>query len=636
MKRLIILILLMGALVSNIQAGGEAGTLQIFSRGGVGARAMALGNAYVAMPFDATAIYWNPAGMEYVQHKSVSLFYTNLLESSPYNFIAYVHPTVNLGTFGLGAIRVGSGDIKRTDTQNVDEGTFSYNESQFLFAYAKRLPANLAAGINLKLHYFYMDGFSDTGIGADIGLLYRPSFSSALLRNISIGVNLHNILQPQLKPLESTDVHPYIVKFGVAKPLLFGDGGNKMSLFMDLEQGGGNSPFMFHLGSEYVFQERAMLRAGINNGYIAFGAGVSYGMYQLDYSYGKMAQHELNASHRISLTFDFGMSRADMMRIAEEKKLRIIEEQVAKKIEWDRNEKIARAMENGKRYMQDEDYVRAQREFNIVIGFESEIPEALEIKEAKELYALATEKYEDKTKKAIAEIQAKDALDRKKKEDLIYINDHFKRGLAFYENEEYERAIGEWNRILDRDPDNELAKEHIKKAQVDYQAKVYTLINRADAFGKQGKYVEAINILNQAIGLNPDDQTIKQAITRKRSAYENKLSFHDLYEQGQNYQLRKEYKKAMEAYERALAIEPDNTLAKKRYEEVKARAFARREPMTEEVRSKFLQSLRLINQGNYSDALKILEEIQKIQPYNKDILDGIDTAREYLERQNRR
>jgi len=346
-------------------------------------------------------------------------------------------------------------------------------------------------------------------------------------------------------------------------------------------------------------------------------------------------EHELNASHRITFTFTFGRSKDELIEIAEKKKLEEIDKQVAQKIEWERNEKMAQALESGKRYLEEEDYLRAQREFNVIIGFESEVPDAIEIREAKELFKFSEEKYRDQMEKTLAEIQARDAKERKLQEDRIFINEHFKRGLSNYEHKEYEKAIAEWEKILERDPENKLAQEHIKKARVDFSTELYSLIQRADALGKTGRFREAVNILNQAIGLNPDDQNIRKQITNRRDRYENMLSFYDLYQQGSFHQTRKEYKQAMEAYEKALTIEPNNKEVKKRYEEVKARAFAKIEPMTGQVKADFVKSIRLINQGNYQEALSILESLQKIQPYNKEILDAIDTVRENIERQKR-
>ncbi len=638
MKRGILIIIIcciFGGAKLYASGDGSAGTLDLFSVGGVGARAMGLGNAYVAMPFDATAIYWNPAGMEHVQKKSVSFFYTNLIAETQYNFVGYVHPTMNFGTIGVGALRIGTDGIKVVDEQNVSEGTTSYQRSQFLLSYAKSLPHSISIGVNIKLDYFSMWGSSDTGVGADLGFLYKPDFGNAILREMSMGFNIQNLLSPRLKPLEKADVLPMNLKFGIAKPIPINSQGTKVIFFMDFEQGGGNSPFRYHTGTEYVFQDQAMLRFGMNNNQLAFGAGFSYNMFQLDYSYGKFADHPLDTSHRISLTASFGKSKNEMIRIAEERKLREIDRQVAQKVEWERNEKIAKAMEYGKRYMDEEDYLRAQREFNVVIGFEEEAPDAIEIREAKELLKFAETKYKEQMEKTLAEIQVRNDRERRREENRIFINEHFKRGLSFYENEEYEKAISEWNKILERDPENKLALEHIKKAEVDYSSKIYSLIQRADALGRNGKFIEAINILNKAISLNPDDRKIRNEINERRAKYENKLSFYDLYQQGRNYQIRKEYKKAMEAYEKALIFDPKNKEVRKRYDEVKARAFAKREPMTGQVKADFLKSLRLMNERKYEQALEILEALQKIQPYNKEILDGIDTAREQLERKRR-
>ncbi|RME01091.1 MAG: hypothetical protein D6814_02220, partial [Calditrichaeota bacterium] len=57
------------------QAGGLESPFAL----GVGARAIGLGNAYVAFPTDATAIYWNPGGLDQLERKNLVLFYTQLL-----------------------------------------------------------------------------------------------------------------------------------------------------------------------------------------------------------------------------------------------------------------------------------------------------------------------------------------------------------------------------------------------------------------------------------------------------------------------------------------------------------------------------------------------------------------------------
>ena len=93
-----------------ISQEGEGGVDSPFTIG-VGARALAMGSAAVAFPDDPSAFAWNPAGMVVVPQKSIALTLTTLFEGTQYNFIGYVHPTMNLGTFGLGVVRVGADGI---------------------------------------------------------------------------------------------------------------------------------------------------------------------------------------------------------------------------------------------------------------------------------------------------------------------------------------------------------------------------------------------------------------------------------------------------------------------------------------------------------------------------------------------
>lgn len=52
-------------------AAGAAGFAELAGAEGVGARALGMGDAYVAVADDETAVYWNPAGITDIQHFSV-------------------------------------------------------------------------------------------------------------------------------------------------------------------------------------------------------------------------------------------------------------------------------------------------------------------------------------------------------------------------------------------------------------------------------------------------------------------------------------------------------------------------------------------------------------------------------------
>jgi len=639
----IVILFLLFAGSANAQGQGYGGTHENFILG-AGARALALGNAYVAVTYDATAIYWNPAGLDHIQYKNVSLFYTNLLAGtgSQYYFLGYVHPTISFGTLGIGVIGIGTGDIEENDIDAAPVGIASYGSYQFFFSYGKQLPfyKDMSVGLNLKINHDNFSGFqasgigtSATGIGADIGILYRPEFNNAILSGLSVGLAVQNLLGSRLKMDTDTDVHPLNLRFGIAKPILKNEWGNQFTLFLDFEQGQ-KYPFKYHFGTEYVFQNLAMLRVGMNNNQLSFGAGAVFNMFQLDYSFGKFAENDISSSHRISFTMKFGKSKKDLIRLAEERRYLEAQRIARQQVEFERNKKIAESMERGRTYLKNEDYARALSEFNIIISFENEMSDANVIKLAKDLAKSAAEKNEKEMQKKIREIEAKNIEEERREKNKIRLNNYFKQGMAYFENEEYGKAIEEWKRMLEIEPNNELAKQYIATAKTEKEQEIYSLMTRAESYGRSRKFIEAIGELNKARRMNPDERQIK-LIEQKINDYEKQMNFLELFQQGYTYYIQKDYQNAMISFKNALSVQPNDNPVKKYYDDAEARANARKEPMSPAIRKKYFEGFKLFSAGKYEQALKIWEEIQKDQRYNKDILDGIDLAREKIQQQRK-
>ena len=630
-----LLILLFLANFSYSQGEGFGGTHSNFNLG-VGARALALGNAYVAVPDDATAIYWNPAGLDYIQRKNASLFYTNLLAGTQYFFAGYVHPTISLGTFGVGIINIGIGDIEERDGDAVLGGMAAYSNYEILFSYSKQLPWDFAVGLNLKFDHQSFSGFmisdvgtSATGIGTDVGILYRPNLTHFMLDGLSLGLTIQNLIGSRLKMETATDVHPLNLRFGLAKPFLKNEFGNQLTIFMDIEQGA-KAPFKFHAGTEYVFQNMAMLRVGMNNSQLAFGAGAMFNMFQLDYSFGKFASHELSPSHRVSFTMHFGKSKDELIKIAAENRRLEMERMAEQQVQFERNQRIAESLERGKQYLKDGEYERALSEFNFIMQYERELPNASVIAEARTLFEDADKKNKEKLTEEINKIVEKDAEKARRQREEIKLDNHFKQGMAYYEVDDYDKAIEEWNKMLEIDSDHKLAKQWIDNARSKRDQVILSSITLADRYSRDGKLNDAIRELNKARMLNPDERQMR-IIEQRIEQVENQMGFLELYTNGYSYYIRKDYQNAIISFRKALSYSPNDEAVKKFLYNAEVRAKARKETMTEEVKTKWMEGTKLFAAGRYEEALRIWEAIQRKQPYNKQILDSIDAALEKLD-----
>ena len=91
---------------------------------GVGARALGMGGMFVSIANDATAAYWNPAGLTEAGDHAFSTMYSDSFRSGQggflnkglvqYSFINYVQQIEDIGSVGVSWIRLGVDEIPKT------------------------------------------------------------------------------------------------------------------------------------------------------------------------------------------------------------------------------------------------------------------------------------------------------------------------------------------------------------------------------------------------------------------------------------------------------------------------------------------------------------------------------------------
>jgi len=608
---------------------GQGGTESLFSFG-FGARAMSMGHSFVAIADDPTAVHSNPAGLDRVYQQSVTLFHSSLYEGTLYDFLGYSYPTLNLGTFGLGIARIGTNNITYRDIGKQilgKENEGSMDMYRLYLSYGLILPWDLAAGTSLKIDRmaFYGSSGTDegTGIGMDLGLLYRPTFFSSLfLQDWSIGLNIQNLFAPQLKPGDVADVLPLTFKFGLAKKIRFMGPGNEFNFELDL----GKSEYKdisLSFGSEYIFKEMGMVRLGYDGNALAFGAGVKYDMFQIDYAFGNPSTDGLlDPVHRISLSFNFGMNRDEMYAIAEEIRQQEEERIITEMRESDKQKFIAEHLKNANGYFTEGKYLDAISEYQHVISADPFHQHAKIMLDSSNV--LLEDQFNQRQMVAV-----QSAVDKATAEvNQSFIYDRIEKGRSYLDKKQFTEALIEFNMAMERDPGNESVREAIRTTQRRLSEELGSLINRGRQELQNENYSEALRLFSEARLLSPDDPNVLREIetlVERTKIQENIQKGLMLYDIGQ-------YNQALDIFGKILETDPSNEFIKQYYDKTKIETVGSDEEMDATTKRKYLDGVDKFLKGKYNDAIKIWEEILEKDPYNKKVLEALNGARERLKR----
>ncbi len=94
-----------------------------FMKIGVGARALGMGGAFVALADDASASYWNPAGLARLDRAELLFMHAEQLgDLANHDYFTFAQPIQGSSrqAVGIGLIRLGIGDIKETRDHYLD------------------------------------------------------------------------------------------------------------------------------------------------------------------------------------------------------------------------------------------------------------------------------------------------------------------------------------------------------------------------------------------------------------------------------------------------------------------------------------------------------------------------------------
>jgi len=161
-----------------------------------------MGQAFVAVADDATAAFFNPAGlaMKRDQTRSRELFVMHSpwmpvfdIDDLYLEYFAYTQYVPSWGHFGLSVNYLNVGDVMETDEEGNELGTFRVYDWAVNLSYSTKVMPTMSLGGNLK--FIRSQLHPDHGVGTDwavdLGWLYRIP-GQGLLKGLSLGTSVSN------------------------------------------------------------------------------------------------------------------------------------------------------------------------------------------------------------------------------------------------------------------------------------------------------------------------------------------------------------------------------------------------------------------------------------------------------------
>lgn len=345
------LLLLFWVVICSLRAAEQGDYVAEFLNHGVGARALGMGSVFVSIADDATATYWNPAGLTSVGDHAFSMMYSDTFGTGQgaflrkglvqYSFVNYIQKVPEIGILGFSWIRLGIDQIPRTTFLDIngngklgdfqdkngngikEEGElyidrpviadyFSNADNAFLLSLARRISPQLSIGGNLKIVRQTVFQSSGNGMGIDLGIIFEP------IENLRLGALLLDATGTQIK-WRKTETSPTFTRKTTARlGASYGIGlasFGQLRLGVDLQSGikdvqvtetNKKQGLTMRYGGEFWLFDILALRAGQNGRNFSAGTGfrlkIGQTVWLTDYAF---TPHELGPSQRISIAGRF-------------------------------------------------------------------------------------------------------------------------------------------------------------------------------------------------------------------------------------------------------------------------------------------------------------------------------------------
>lgn len=257
-----------------------------------------LGGAYTAIADDASAAFWNPAGLRGVQTYSFTGMYSaGLAYDRVFNTVALAYNLGSAGTIGLSVLNSGVNEIQGYDPGNNPTGSFDNVNLAIGVSYGFSLSEALSIGATGKYLSQDLSVVKDEGYAMDLGVKFAGD-------QFMVGATYQNLIG-ELGP----DKLPHVLRAGFGIMPIEGLRAAVDVEIDDLSNDQYNT--YLRLGAGYNVQVTEEFSIGVRSGLkdtdLNFGGGIGFNTeaigFTIDYAYAKEPNF-FGASHRIGVSIN--------------------------------------------------------------------------------------------------------------------------------------------------------------------------------------------------------------------------------------------------------------------------------------------------------------------------------------------
>lgn len=329
MSKRLVFILLFGLLSLRLSAQSFGTYAGEFLSLGAGARSLGLGGTAITFSTDATAGYWNPAGLPELTYPAINGMHEARFDNAvKYDYGAVAIPLGKTAGASLSVFHIGISNIKDTRNAFIDRsGTGTFDGENYLdyskvtifgnydwgfyLSYGQAKDSSFSYGATFKFISRKLESEnSATGFGFDLGVRYK------LMPNLILAAVGQDITTTMLSYTTGTKelVAPTVKIGGAYIWNIFSNLDHTLMPALDLdlrfedrvgEIELGPVSGDVHFGLEYMFRNIVALRAGFTDTKkLTLGAGVRLPKLAIDFAFQSFnAQEELGNIYRASFAF---------------------------------------------------------------------------------------------------------------------------------------------------------------------------------------------------------------------------------------------------------------------------------------------------------------------------------------------